>query len=84
MLARPATDAGAGGGGRASADSLELMQGMLMAQSQTLAKFEKKMDERTSTTESMLMQAAMSSAKQSSESSEWQCERYSLGSGANK
>ena len=55
-----------------------------MAQSQTLAKFEKKMDERTSTTESMLMQAAMSSAKQSSESSEWQCERYSLGSGANK
>ena len=68
MLARP-TDGGVGGGGGVSTESMDLIQGMLMTQSQTLAKFEKKMDERTSTTESMLMQAAMSTAKQSSESS---------------
>jgi hypothetical protein len=51
----------------ATGEAVELLQSMMMAHSQSLAKFEKKMDERTSTAEMMLMQAAMSSAKQTSE-----------------
>lgn len=47
--------------------AVELIQGMLMAQSQTIAKFEKKMDDRTSNLESMAMQAAMNGAKQTSQ-----------------
>jgi hypothetical protein len=47
--------------------AVELIQGMLMAQSQSIAKFEKKMDDRTSNLESMAMQAAMNGAKQTSQ-----------------
>ena len=68
MLARPAeAEAPATSG---SGESLELLQGMLMAQSQSIAKMEKKLDERTSNLESMAMQAAMNGAKQTSQTCE--------------
>ncbi len=65
MLARPEPEQAPA----ASADnsSMELIQGMLMAQSQAIAKFEKKLDDRTSNLESMAMQAAMNGAKQTSQ-----------------
>ena len=66
MLARPEPEAPAAA---APADNsmLELIQGMLMQQSSSLAKFEKKMDDRTSNLESMSMQSAMNGAKQTSQ-----------------
>lgn len=67
MLARPEPEAQAAAAAPADNGMLELIQGMLMQQSSTLAKFEKKMDDRTSNLESMSMQGAMNGAKQTSQ-----------------
>ena len=68
MLARPEPEQTPAAAPAMDNSAIELIQGMLMAQSQSIAKFEKKMDERTSNLESMAMQAAMTSAKQTSTS----------------
>ena len=67
MLARPEPEQPAAAAPVVDNSAVELIQGMLMAQSQALAKFEKQMDERTSNLESMAMQAAMNGSKQPSQ-----------------
>lgn len=66
MLARPEPEQPAPAAPPVDNSAVELIQGMMMAQSQALAKFEKKMDDRTLNLESMAMQAAMNAAKQNS------------------
>ena len=53
-------------------EALQRIEGMNMTQASTLAKFSKKMDERTMGLESMLMQAAMNQAKTASGNAETQ------------
>jgi hypothetical protein len=67
MLARPEPEVPPAAAPAVDNSAIELIQGMMMAQSQALAKFEKKMDDRTSNLESMSMQAAMNGAKQTSQ-----------------
>lgn len=67
MLARPEPELAPAAAPAVDNSAVELIQGMLMAQSQALAKFEKKMDDRTSNLESMAMQAAMNGSKQTSQ-----------------
>lgn len=51
-------------------DTLQRLESMAMQQATTIAKFEKKISERTEGLESMAMQAAMSRAKETSQSKE--------------